>query len=228
VNNSRDGTRRHRVALAGDDSAKANRITEGTEGRDVPDVWGVLSNHSNGWAYFGSEFILKRAQERFERWVMIGYRTKALVAARDERSMRRLNGFIERDVGDRTYRRPTVRGRLDHCGALATFILFAAVDSRRAFLRVMYALAAFLFSPAGLLALVAIIRQSTRVTMAFIAKMAIRISLLILSVHPARTFGPERAEAEAGTMLVACRLAGLSALRGHYADVNAPTQMLTS
>ena len=26
-------------------------------------------------------------------------------------------------------------------------------------------------------------------------------------------------------MLVACRLAGLSALEGHYADVNAPAQM---
>jgi hypothetical protein len=40
-------------------------------------------------------------------------------------------------------------------------------------------LAAFLFSPTGLLALVAIIRHSDRVTMAFIATMAIGTSLLI-------------------------------------------------
>ena len=39
--------------------------------------------------------------------------------------------------------------------------------------------------------------------------------------HPARTFGFEDAEAVAGAMLVACRLAGLSALEGHYADINA-------
>ena len=43
--------------------------------------------------------------------------------------------------------------------------------------------------------------------------------------------GPKGAEAGAGAMLVACRLAGLSALEGHYAGLNAgaqfgPTQRL--
>jgi hypothetical protein len=33
-----------------------------------------------------------------------------------------------------------------------------------------------------------------------------------------------RAEAGADAMLVACRLAGLSALKAHYADVNADAQ----
>ena len=51
------------------------------------------------------------------------------------------------------------------------------------------ALAAFLFSPAGLLALVAIIRHSERVTTAFIATMAIRTSLLICNRTHARTLG---------------------------------------
>ena len=42
--------------------------------------------------------------------------------------------------------------------------------------------------------------------------------------HPARTFGECSAEAGAGAMLVACRLAGLSALEPHYADDNAQAQ----
>ena len=36
--------------------------------------------------------------------------------------------------------------------------------------------------------------------------------------------GMEHAEAGAGAMLVACRLAGLSALEGHYAGVNLSAQ----
>ena len=47
-----------------------------------------------------------------------------------------------------------------------------------------------------------------------------------MEAHPARTFGFEDAEAEAGAgaMLLACRLAGLSALEAHYAGVIAHTQ----
>jgi hypothetical protein len=42
-----------------------------------------------------------------------------------------------------------------------------------------------------------------------------------MEAHPARTLEMEGTEAGAGAMLVACRLAGLSALGAHYAGVSA-------
>jgi hypothetical protein len=45
-----------------------------------------------------------------------------------------------------------------------------------------------------------------------------------MEAHPARTFGDEGAEATAGVMLIACRLAGLSALEAHYAGLVANAQ----
>jgi hypothetical protein len=45
-----------------------------------------------------------------------------------------------------------------------------------------------------------------------------------MEAHPARTFGIEGAEAGAGAMLVACRLAGLSALETYYAGARVGAQ----
>jgi hypothetical protein len=45
-----------------------------------------------------------------------------------------------------------------------------------------------------------------------------------MEAHPARTLGDWGAEAEAGAMLVAYRLAGISALEAHYAAIVVVTQ----
>jgi hypothetical protein len=45
-----------------------------------------------------------------------------------------------------------------------------------------------------------------------------------LASRTARTFGTRHAEVGASALLVACRLAGLSALEGHYAGLNARAQ----
>jgi hypothetical protein len=50
-----------------------------------------------------------------------------------------------------------------------------------------------------------------------------RHSFSSIKAHPACTFGIEGAEA--GAMLAACRLAGLSALEAHYAGLVALTQI---
>jgi hypothetical protein len=52
-----------------------------------------------------------------------------------------------------------------------------------------------------------------------LATIAIRTLSLICKRTHARTFVDRSAEAGAGAMLVACRLAGLSALEGHYAGL---------
>jgi hypothetical protein len=102
-----DSTARALRAPTGNNGAYADRVPKAAEGGITSDVFGsVPSNHCYCRANPVSALVSERTEEPLKPRMLAGNFAKAIILAVYKRSVRRLDGFIKSDVGQRPVGRP--------------------------------------------------------------------------------------------------------------------------